>query len=184
MRHQSLRALLRLSPWLAAVLLLAGCALDNRKPEPEPPSLNAVVAEAAQRMLADYPNLQRHTPMVAATFVDIDNLQRSSTFGRISSELFTSELSRAGLTVREVKMRDSLFIEENVGELILSREVRRLMTVHDARAILMGTYAVGQREVYVSARVVRASDAMVLGTAHFAMPLDNHLRSLLGNAFF
>lgn len=169
---------------LVALVLLAGCALESGNPQPKPPSLNVLVEEAAQRMLADYPDLERYTPMIAATFVDIDQLQRSSTFGRISSELFASELSRAGLAVREVKMRDSLFIEENVGELILSREVRRLMAVHDARAILMGTYAVGQREIYVSVRVVRASDALVLGTAHFSMPLDNHVRSLLGTAFY
>lgn len=169
---------------LMTFALLAGCALESSKPEPRPPTLNALVADAAQQMLADYPDLNRATPIIAASFVDIDNLQRSSTFGRISAELFASELSRAGLAVREVKMRDSLFIEENVGELILSREVRRLVSVHDARAILLGTYAVGQREVYISTRVVRASDALVLGTAHFAIPLDNHMRSLLGSVFY
>lgn len=43
----------------------------------------------------------------------------------------------------------------------------------------MGTYAQGQDYVYVSARVVRAGDAMVLGSADFRLPLNNNTRSLL-----
>ena len=88
-------------------------------------------------------------------------------------------LSRQGMEVREVKMRDSMFIEESVGELILSRQVQRLSAQHNARSILMGTYAQGQDYVYVSARVVRAGDAMVLGSADFRLPLNNNPRSLL-----
>lgn len=175
------RRLLRLA-LLMMLVLLAGCA-GRDEPPPEPPSFNTAIEEAVQRMLDDYPDLHRYTPMVAATFVDIDNLKRSSTFGRMGSELFSSELARSGIAVREVKMRNSLYIEESVGELILSREIRKLVAVHDARAILMGTYAVGQREVYVSARIVRASDSLVLGTAHFSLTLDNHLRSMLGTGF-
>ncbi len=166
------------------MVLLSGCALDRSRTEPPPPTLNSLIDDAAQRMLADYPELTRFTPMIAATFVDIDYLQRSSTFGRMSSELFASALSRSGMQVREVKMRDSLFIEESIGELILSREVQRLMSTHDARSILMGTYAAGQHSLYVSVRVVRASDAMVLGTADLHIPMDNNLRTLLGSGFY
>ncbi|GAA3898561.1 hypothetical protein GCM10022228_06530 [Halomonas cibimaris] len=120
--------------------------------------------------------------MIAATFVDIDDLTRSSTFGRISAELIASALARRGLNVREVKMRDSLFIEEKVGELILSRQVKRLSERYNARSILMGTYAQGQDYVYVSARIVRATDARVLGSADFRLPLDNNARALLGES--
>ncbi|BBI49717.1 hypothetical protein HORIV_21380 [Vreelandella olivaria] len=66
-----------------------------------------------------------------------------------------------------------------MGELILSRQVQRLTAQHNARSILMGTYAQGQDYVYVSARVVRAGDAMVLGSADFRLPLNNNTRSLL-----
>ena len=110
------RRLLRLT-LLMMLVLLAGCA-GRDEPPAEPPSFSAAIEEAVQRMLNDYPDLHRYTPMVAATFVDIDNLKRSSTFGRIGSELFSSELARAGIPVREVKMRNSLYIEESVGELI------------------------------------------------------------------
>ncbi|NVF13672.1 FlgO family outer membrane protein [Vreelandella maris] len=165
-----------------ALLLLAGCSTlgnaNNPPAEPEP-DLSELVHAAAEQMIASNPELTRYSPMIAATFVSIDNLSQSSTLGRISSEIMASALSRQGMEVREVKMRDSMFIEESVGELILSRQVQRLSAQHNARSILMGTYAQGQDYVYVSARVVRAGDAMVLGSADFRLPLNNNTRSLL-----
>lgn len=164
------------------LLLLAGCSTlgnaNNRPAEPEP-DLSELVHAAAEQMVASNPELTRYSPMIAATFVSIDNLSQSSTLGRISSEIMASALARQGMQVREVKMRDSMFIEESVGELILSRQVQRLTAQHNARSILMGTYAQGQDYVYVSARVVRAGDAMVLGSADFRLPLNNNTRSLL-----
>ncbi|EHJ93062.1 hypothetical protein KUC_0006 [Vreelandella boliviensis LC1] len=165
-----------------SLLVLAGCSAlgnaNNTSSEPEP-DLSELVHAAAEQMVASNPEIKRYSPMIAATFVSIDNLSQSSTLGRISSEIMASALSRQGMQVREVKMRDSMFIEESVGELILSRQVQRLTAQHNARSILMGTYAQGQDYVYVSARVVRAGDAMVLGSADFRLPLNNNTRSLL-----
>ncbi|WP_159437927.1 FlgO family outer membrane protein [Vreelandella massiliensis] len=162
-------------------LLLNACAaLNQNSADDEPaPDLSELAHQAAERIVAGNPDITRYSPMIAATFVDIDNLSESSTFGRISSEIMASALASQGMQVREVKMRDSMFIEESVGELILSRQVQRLSAQHDARSILMGTYAQGQEFIYVSARVVRTGDAMVLGTADFRLPLNNNTRSLL-----
>mgnify|MGYP003670319523 FL=1 len=172
----------RIAVMSIALLLLAGCGTlgnaNNPPAEPEP-DLSELVHAAAEQMIASNPELTRYSPMIAATFVSIDNLSQSSTLGRISSEIMASALSRQGMEVREVKMRDSMFIEESVGELILSRQVQRLSAQHNARSILMGTYAQGLDYVYVSARVVRAGDAMVLGSADFRLPLNNNTRSLL-----
>jgi TolB-like protein len=181
-KAQSAYAISRMALLSTALLLLAGCSAmgnaNNTAAEPEP-DLSELVHAAAEQMIANNPDLTRYSPMIAATFVSIDNLSQSSTLGRISSEIMASALSRQGMQVREVKMRDSMFIEESVGELILSRQVQRLSAQHNARSILMGTYAQGQDYIYVSARVVRAGDAMVLGSADFRLPLNNNTRSLL-----
>nr|WP_295711946.1 FlgO family outer membrane protein [uncultured Halomonas sp.] len=181
-KAQRAYAISRMAFLSTALLLLAGCSAmgnaNNTAAEPEP-DLSELVHAAAEQMIANNPDLTRYSPMIAATFVSIDNLSQSSTLGRISSEIMASALSRQGMQVREVKMRDSMFIEESVGELILSRQVQRLSAQHNARSILMGTYAQGQDYIYVSARVVRAGDAMVLGSADFRLPLNNNTRSLL-----
>lgn len=162
-------------------LLLSACSVldsGNTKANPEP-DLSELAHQAAGKIVASNPTITNYSPMIAATFVDIDDLSASSTFGRISSEIMASALAQHGMKVREVKMRDSMFIEETVGELILSRRVQRLSAQHGARSILMGTYAQGQDYLYVSARVVDTGSAMVLGTADFRLPLNNNTRSLL-----
>lgn len=173
---------------LLAVLLvlhLIGCTATARSPQPryvrfnEPVNLSAEITAAAKRLLSVNPALPLYSPMIAATFVDIDNLRASSTFGRISSELFASALSQSGIQMREVKMRESLFVEERLGELILSREVKRLRDAYSANSILMGTYAQGSDRLYISVRVVNTRDAMVLATADLSLPLNNNLRSML-----
>lgn len=164
---------------LALLLSTVGCATQAPPPPPPEPDLSELAERAAEQMIASNPDLTRYSPMIAATFVSIDNLSQSSTLGRITSEIMASALARQGMQVREVKMRDSLFIEENVGELILSRQVQRLSSQHNARSILMGTYAQGLDYVYISARIVRSGDAMVLGSADFRLPLNNNTRSLL-----
>ncbi|MGQ7260425.1 FlgO family outer membrane protein [Vreelandella sp. V005] len=182
LKAQRAYSISRMAAMSIALLFLAGCSAmgnaNNPPAEPEP-DLSELVHAAAEQMIASNPDLTRYSPMIAATFVSIDNLSQSSTLGRISSEIMASALSRQGMQVREVKMRDSMFIEESVGELILSRQVQRLSAQHNARSILMGTYAQGQDYIYVSARVVRAGDAMVLGSADFRLPLNNNTRSLL-----
>ncbi|WP_447553412.1 FlgO family outer membrane protein [Vreelandella sp. EE22] len=181
-KRRTLRPLWRSALLAVGVLVLAGCAGMNQRgstPPPPPPDLSELAHEAAAHMLAVNPDLARYSPMIAATFVSIDNLTQSSTFGRISSEIMASALAQQGLQVREVKMRDSMFIEENVGELILSRQVQRLSAQHNARSILMGTYAQGQDFIYVSTRVVRAGDAMVLASADFKLAINNNVLSLL-----
>ncbi|MEA3640451.1 MAG: FlgO family outer membrane protein [Lamprobacter sp.] len=146
----------------------------------DPASLSAEITAAANRLVSVNPQLQHYTPMIAATFVDINDLRASSTFGRMSSELFASALSQAGIQMREVKMRDSLFVEAKLGELILTREIKRLNEAYSANSILIGTYAVGSNQVYMSVRVVKSADALVLATADFSLPLNNNLRTMLG----
>lgn len=174
---------LRLLLCLLLTFSLSACSTyDLRLPRKSPPDveLSSLVDDATRRMLRDNPLLLKHSPVIAASFVNIDSLTESSTLGRLASELFASALTREGMLVREVKMRDSLFIEENVGELILSREVQRLSAAHAARSILIGTYAVGQSQVYISVRLVRTSDSFVLGATDLRLPLNANVQALLG----
>ncbi|MBZ9556972.1 MULTISPECIES: FlgO family outer membrane protein [unclassified Modicisalibacter] len=175
-----LRSLLLLAA-LSIMPLVSGCATSsdgqvvNGGDDIDVPRL---VQHAVDDLLANTHGLDPSQPVVAASFVDIDDLRVSSTFGRILSETFASYLARAGLPMIEVKMRDSLFIEERRGELVLSRDIRRLSVSHDAQAILVGTYARGQSMAYVNVRLVRTRDNAILGASSLQIPLDYNTRAM------
>jgi len=170
---------------LALVVTLAGCASNDSEGYIATGNATVdmleLVRETSADLLANTRELDPAKPVVAASFVNIDDLSESSTFGRTLSEMFASSLSRAGLTLIEVKMRDSLFIEQQTGELVLSRDIRRLSASHNAQAILLGTYGQGQSTAYVNVRLVRTRDNVVLGASSVQIPLDRNTRAMLPN---
>ncbi|MCF8143200.1 MAG: hypothetical protein K9N21_04695 [Deltaproteobacteria bacterium] len=120
------------------------------------------------------------TPIMAASFVDIDSLTTSSTFGRIVSEQVASRLAQHGLRIIEIKLRqESVFIKKGQGEFILSRELKDLGSSREIRAALVGTYAVSDHFIFVSARIVRTQDSSVLAGCDYEVPNDDITRSIL-----
>lgn len=166
---------------LMILLSLTGCASSStvNRTQDVDVDIQAVIQQAASDLLKNTHGLAPGKPLIAATFVNVDNLQQTSTLGRMLSETFSSSLTRGGQTVIEVKMRDSLFIQERTGELILSREVRSLSASHDSQAVLLGTYAQGGTHVYVNVRIVRTTDNVVLGSKDLRLPLNRDIRAML-----
>ncbi|WP_110674522.1 FlgO family outer membrane protein [Salinicola sp. RZ23] len=159
---------------------LAGCSMLDPNGRPHQPTTLERVDAAAKALIENSRGrLDDTAPLVATTFVDVDHLGQSSTLGRTLSEMFVSRLVESGQKVIEVKLRNSLYIEENTGELILSRNVQRLSQDYDANAVLVGTYAQAQDRLFINARVVRIADRAILGATSFELPLNNDLRTLL-----
>lgn len=120
------------------------------------------------------------TPILAASFVNIDNLSESSTFGRIISAQLSTRLTQHGFNMIEIKLRhDSVFIKKGKGEFMLSRELKDLSDSREIRAVLVGTYAVSEYFIFVSARVVRTEDSSVLAGYDYEVPNDAVTKSIL-----
>jgi len=115
-------------------------------------------------------------PVLVATVVDIDHLERSSTLGRLVSEHVASRLAQKGYVVTELKMRGPVYMRTPEGELMLSREVREISEKHGAQAVAVGTYAGGGAQgnnsvVFVSLKLVRTADNTILGASDYALVL-------------
>ncbi|MCD6295250.1 MAG: hypothetical protein J7M20_10115 [Deltaproteobacteria bacterium] len=119
-------------------------------------------------------------PIMAASFVNIDDLTESSTLGRIVSEQIASRLAQHGFKIVEVKLREeSVFIKEGKGEFLLSREVLSLGETRGAHAVLVGTYAVSKDFIFISARVVRTKDNSIVTGYDYELLNDATTRSML-----
>ena len=171
---------------LLTALVMTGCANSKSTgytKNDEGPKVD-LVAELKKSYTPLYDKtvspLDKDRPIIYASFANIDNLSLSSTFGRVASEIISSGLTERGYNVVEVKMRDSLFIKQEAGEFILSRNLRYLSQEHDAQAVVLGTYAVGGRNIYINARVVRALDSVVLSSHDFVLPLNQDIKHMLG----
>lgn len=119
-------------------------------------------------------------PILVTSFVDIDNLQKTSTFGRVVGEQIGSRIAQQGYQVIEMKMRTgSIFVRERLGELVLSRELREISFQHDAYAVVVGTYGASKESVYVTAKLVRANDSVILSSYDYWLPVGPDTKKML-----
>jgi TolB-like protein len=112
-------------------------------------------------------------PLIVASFVNVNNLEESSGFGRIIAEQITSRFVQRGHKVIELKLRqNSLFVREGQGEFLLSRDIQALSKTYNAAAVVVGTYAEGGDRLYVSARIVRPTDNIIISAYDTGIPMD------------
>jgi len=110
-------------------------------------------------------NMDKGQPIIVTSLANIDDLQKSSTLGRMSSEVVAGRLAQHGFMVREVKMGETdIFVSEEQGEMILSRDLQKIGQKHDVQGFVVGTYAVGQKyrhydaDVFISLRFVNVDN--------------------------
>ncbi len=176
-----------LSTALVASLALfgTGCATWNNDAPKRADYADAdIVSEnhkAADALVAGAPYLQTGAPILTGTFVNVNGMEQSSAFGRITAEQVGSRFAQKGYSVIEMKMRNNVYIQEGGGEFVLSREVRELAQTHNAHAVIAGTYAVGREGVYVSARLVRVADSRILSSYDYRLPMGPDTRALIAS---
>lgn len=118
-------------------------------------------------------------PIGVTTFVNVDDLYNTSTFGRMYSEQLMSELVMKGFDVVEMRHSDALQFLNDAGEFALSRDVRNVKPVRDLSGVVVGTYVVSPERVYVNARLIDPSTSMVLSAGSVEMPKTVELAKLL-----
>jgi len=110
-------------------------------------------------------------PMLAASFVDATNVENSNDLGRLLSQQVASRLSQLGYSVTEVQLRsDELRVLPQGGVLALSRDLAQINTDVPAYSVLVGTYTIIERQIYVNARVLRTGDGVALASSDFTLP--------------
>lgn len=164
---------------------LAGCASysNTTQQSTQDADIVSLSYEAADRLMAQAaPSIDRSKTIVAASFVNIDNLDDSSSFGRIVSQQLASRFTQKGYRVKEMLLRNNIYIKEGEGEFLLSRALKNISTQHDVQAVIVGTYAVAANNVYVVAKIVRASTSTVLSSHDYMLPIGPDMRKLIRNS--
>lgn len=128
------------------------------------------------------PLVPRHPgmPVLVTTFVDNNDLTKTSPLGRLLQEHITSRLVQHGYTVREIKLTSTISIEPRSGETVLSRELGKIGGELKAQAILVGTLSRSNRNLYISARLIVPTNGNILASYDRQLHLDDNLLAMLG----
>ncbi|MCB1876900.1 MAG: hypothetical protein KDH88_13085 [Chromatiales bacterium] len=156
---------------------LSGCSFNNERKDIDLVEASYSAVDSIHDQLNGRVDMSR--PVIVTSFVNVDDLTQSSSLGRIIGEQFASRMSQLGYRVIEMKLRDTVFIQEKNGEFMLSRKLRDISAEHQADGIVVGTYAVGKDHAYVTARVVQAVDSTLVAGHDYAIPLGPDAQSML-----
>lgn len=119
-------------------------------------------------------------PILVTTFVDNNDLTRTSKFGRILQEHISSRLVQLGYPVKEIKMTGQLQIEPRSGESMLSRDLSRISPSVRSQAVLVGTLSVTARTMYISSRLIHPGDSTILASTDKRLCMDDTILAMFG----
>jgi hypothetical protein len=170
----------------AVLVFVAGCA-DSPVKKEEPTwaraSADPLVPanyKAAELLLAQAgSSLRKNQPLIMATVVNIDALDKSSTLGRLISEQVSGRFTQAGYRMLEMKFGNAVYVKRDQGELMLTREIDSLAKNHEAQAVVVGTYGQSSDYVFVNLKVIQPGSNVVLAVHDYVLPQDASIRSLL-----
>lgn len=118
-------------------------------------------------------------PIGVTTFVNVDDLYSSSTFGRMVGEQLMSELAMKGFDVIELRHTDVLQFMDRGGEFALSRDAGMVRPERNLAGVVVGTYVASPERVYVNARLIDPSSSVVLSAGSVEMSKTPELAKLL-----
>lgn len=115
--------------------------------------------------------------------VDINDLDASNPLARQMAEELTRWFVQAGYDVQEIRKGRMVLIEPGNGEKLLTRRSNHLANNNvDSAAVLAGTYAITNKNVRFSIRVLQTATQDVLGMATVSVPITSEVKSLLGSS--
>jgi len=173
---------IRISILLALIVLLSACGTSGYLRDQPFVKSNLVErnhAAGASLVAHSKGHVNSSSPILYASFVNVDDLQNSSSLGRIMSQQVTTPFTHKGYYVIEMILRQDAYIKQKEGEFLLSRELKNISADHNAQAVIVGTYAVGTANVYVTAKLVDVRNNMVIASYDYPIPLTEDIKQLL-----
>jgi hypothetical protein len=123
--------------------------------------------------------LPKHSLIIVSTLLNVDNLNKTSAFGRIISDQIASAFHQAGYRVIGMEMPIDLFVMNEDGTLKLSDENKAMLKHYQAAVIVGGVYAPGKKNSYVSLRLVDLAAKNIVSSTDFSIPMGPDAKKLM-----
>jgi TolB-like protein len=137
--------------------------------------LGTLTYRAVDLMVAEAPGLSAHAPVVVGSIANVENIERTSPLGNMVADMIRTRLAQDGYAESDVRVRSSVGFNNGDGEFLLSRNRRVLLPAPDAAVLVTGTFAESVDRVYVSLKMVSATDGRILAGADFVVPTQQVL---------
>ncbi len=156
---------------LLLILMLGGCSSRYHGMVRD-----ADLVEVSYDAVADLQNrltrkLPKHSLIVVSTLLNVDNLNKTSAFGRIISEQIASAFHESGHQIIGMELPIDLFSMQENGGLALSDETQKQLVRRKASVLVGGVYAPGRKNTYISVRMIDLVTKTIISSTDFSVPM-------------
>lgn len=141
--------------------------------------LKLIIRELADQLFAS-PLAEDYNCVAAlpVSFVNQDNLEETSAFGRYIAEQMFYEFNQRGLRTKEYRNKGKITLRGNEGDFYLTRKINPV-TVDGANLVLVGTYYSDHDTIFVSARLIRGKSGTVVRSGLVTFPQTDLSRRMV-----
>lgn len=163
-----------------AMAALAGCNRAYYSTEPDDEDLVEVSYQAVEDLLENLKQpLPKDSLVVINSLVNVDDLSQTFSFGRILSDQISSAFHRSGYRIMGMELPTEIFVKNDSGILHLSDETKEALNNIGASALVVGVFAPGKRNAYISLRVVDIASQNFISTTDLSVPMGPDAKILL-----
>ncbi len=188
MRYSFIQTIRRLLPVFFVCILLSGCSSFNctrlEKFIGGDVNLISLGEKITDNLVKDaMPPLMPRQPDLAiltSTFVNLDAMEETSRLGRLLQSHMGTRLVQLGYTVKEVNLRHTMKINRGDGETMLSRDLSQISPDQPVQAVLVGTYALNNRILYITAKLVNPVNRNIISAHSYQLCMDDNLLAMFG----
>jgi len=126
-------------------------------------SFEATVNSLATQMVENT-KMKTNKPVLFTSFVRLDDLKKTSEFGRLFSESMINELSNRGFNVIEFRGQMNVSINDQ-GEYYITRDIKKLKDSIQDTYIVVGTYSRQYKKVVLNVRVIDNHTGRILSSS-------------------
>ncbi len=175
--------MLKKSTIFTSILLisaLSGCYRSQYYQTPTDADLIEVSHDAADTLQSNLlKTIPKHSLIIVSTLLNVNDLKKTSSFGRIISDQIASAFHDLGYRIIGMEMPIDLFVMQEDGGLHLSDETKKMLKKYGAAAIVGGVYAQGSQTAYVSLRVIDTNSKNIISSTDLSVPMGPDAKVLL-----
>ena len=189
-RDPIMKKLLLLTSSISLIALLSGCSLSDFSLKSEPSSdvqhhryaaksnnvyndLNGAIVELGNQLLANQIAVKQKKKIAITSFVDLNQLNKTTTFGRVLGESMINELHVRGFKVSDFRGQDAIAVN-STGEFHLTRDIAKLRPQIANSYILVGTYSLFDYDsIAINARLINFDTGDVISSARIVYTYEN-----------
>lgn len=129
-------------------------------------NLNGAIVSVADQLFASNTDKEKITSVILTSFTDLDQLNKTTTFGRLLSESMFNELHIRKFHVTDFRGQDAVSVNAD-GEFHITRDINKLKDhIEATEYILVGTYVKFENEsLLINARIIDSQSGSIISTA-------------------